>query len=287
MNQKWVGYLQVVVASCGFGFLGIFAKLAYQNNISVGELLTARFALAGLLLFVGILIFKRDLFQISFKQMLISMTLGLTGYALFGTLYFLSIQGLSVPLAAMLLFTYPFFVTLFSHFFSEHKMTSQDLISVSLGFLGLVILLWGELKVESYFALLAGIGSSVSYAFYVLASARYQKNIAPLSSSLIVIPSAAMGLYLFHQPDLNQILQFNFNQWSIIAGLAIVSTIIPLTLFLSGLQKLKESEAALTSMVEPVIASLLSVLILGETLSFQHLFGIVIILFAIAYKYRM
>lgn len=141
--QQFTGIICIILAGIGFGFLGIFGRLAFDSGISVGELLTFRFTFAGLILFLGLLSFKRSLLRLSRKQFLISLGLGAGGYAVFSTLYFKSIQGLSVSLAALLLFTFPIFVNLGSHFILKEKMSRKQLLSLVLACFGISILLWG------------------------------------------------------------------------------------------------------------------------------------------------
>jgi drug/metabolite transporter (DMT)-like permease len=64
----------------------------------------------------------------------------------------------------------------------------------------------------------------------------------------------------------------------VILGIALLSTIAPLTLFLAGLQKMSSSKASILVMVEPVVANLNGVLIFGETMSAIQVAGAVLIL---------
>ncbi|MGZ3690770.1 MAG: EamA family transporter, partial [Pseudobdellovibrio sp.] len=156
--SKFLGVLFVLLSGAGFGFLGVFGRLAFQSGLSVGELLTFRFFTAAVLLWIFILIFKAKLVLLPFKQVLISTALGMCGYAVFSTFYFKAIEGISVPLAALLLFTFPIFVNLGSHFILKQRMKKIEVISLVLACIGLGVLLWGPLVINSYVAVLYGIG---------------------------------------------------------------------------------------------------------------------------------
>ena len=163
-------------------------------------LLTFRFALSSILLLLCLLIFKPQLIKLPFKQVLISAALGVLGYAVFSTLYFKSIEGISIPLAALLLFTFPIFVNLGSHFILKNKMSEIEVISLVVACVGLGVLLWGPMLVHSLAAVGFALLAAVIYSIYVLTSGKYQQNVPPLSSSLYVIISATLALYFFHQP---------------------------------------------------------------------------------------
>ncbi len=279
--QRALGFIYVLLAGIGFGFLGIFGRLAYQSGLSVGELLTFRFTLAAIILFAGLLLFKPKYLLLNLKQILISGGLGVFGYAVFSTLYFKSLEGISVALAALLLFTFPIFVSLGSHFIFKEKMPRRQILSLILACIGLIILLWGPLVVDSLASVIFAITAAMAYSVYVLLSGRYQQKVAPLSSSLYVITSAAIALFAYHQPSFSRIPLLTSYQLSIIFGIALVSTIGPLTLFLAGLQKLSSAKASIIVMVEPVVAAIAAWVLLGEQLSLQHLIGAGLVMLAL------
>jgi DME family drug/metabolite transporter len=276
-----IGFVYVLLAGIGFGFLGIFGRLAFQSGLTVGELLTFRFFLASILLAAGLLIFRPKLLQLNLKQIGVSAALGVFGYAIFSTLYFKSIEGISVPLAALLLFTFPIFVNLGAHFVLKERMTKLQVLSLSIACVGLGILLWGPLVVNSLYSVIFAIVAAITYSIYVLVSGRYQKDVAPLSSSLYVITFAGLALFVFHQPDLDKIASLSSQQIYIILGIAIFSTIGPLTLFLAGLQKLSSSKASIVVMIEPVVAAIAASLLLQEQLTTLQLCGAGLVMLAL------
>jgi drug/metabolite transporter (DMT)-like permease len=280
--KKWIGPIQVLLAGIGFGFLGIFGRLAFQNQLSVGDLLFWRFLFASLILWTSLFFINKQLIFLKPRQILYSFALGIFGYAIFSTLYFESMKGLSIALAAMLLFTFPIFVSLGAHFILKEKMNSLQWCSLGIACLGLVLLLWGDLFFDSFKYFFLALSAAITYSFYVLISGKVQKNVEPLSSSLYVISSAAVGLYFIHQPDLSMIVNFSTQQHLIILGIAIFCSIAPMTLFLAGLQKMRSSQASLIVMIEPVVAAFAAWMILNEALSLRQTFGSALVLLALA-----
>ena len=276
-----IGFIYVLLAGLGFGFLGVFGRLGFQRGLSVGEILTWRFLLAAVLLWTYLFLFKRKLIQLSLKQILISSALGVFGYSLFSTLYFMSIQGISISLAALLLFTFPIFVNVGAYFFLKEKMTLKQVISLIFATLGIAILVWGPLFINSFSAVIYALLAAVSYAIYVLVSGRVQQGVEPLSSSLYVITSAGIALLLFHQPSFDRLLHFSNYEYLIFLGLATVCTVAPLTLFLAGLQRLSSSKASLVVMIEPVVAAVAAWMILDEKLSLAQAAGALLVLFSL------
>ncbi|MGZ3746189.1 MAG: DMT family transporter [Pseudobdellovibrionaceae bacterium] len=283
MNRKQlIGIFEIALGSLGFAFLGIFGKWAFASGLSVGTLLTYRFIIAAALLWIGLLIFNRNKIYISRSQFLISAGLGIFGYAVFATLYFSAVQGMSVGLAALLLYTYPFWVSLLGHFILRERMSHSQWLLLLGAFLGVTFLLWGQFHLHDLKALMAGLGSAMTYAIYILFSARYQKNVKPISSSLYVTTFAALALAIYHHPPLQFWKILNAHQWQIVVGIATVSTIFPMTLILAGLQKLKSSQAALVTMLEPAAAAIAAGLLLHETMSALQIVGATLVMACLA-----
>lgn len=282
MNKEFIlGFISVVLAGIGFGFLGIFGRLAFQSGLSIGELLTARFLIAGILLFLFLLIFNKKLLYVTKKQFLISFLLGFTGYAVFSTLYFKSIEGLSVSLAAMILFTFPILVSLGSWIFLHHKISRKQIFSLFVSTAGLFLLVWGPVFINSFIFILYAFAAAIAYSIYVIVSGQVQQKVHPLSSSVYVILSAGLGLALFHRPSFVHLLELSSNQYFYIFGLSVICTILPITLFLFGLQKMKSSIASIIVTIEPVVAAVAAFFILNENLELNQYVGMILVVFAL------
>ena len=155
-----------------------------------------------------------------------------------------------------------------------------------IAFVGLIFLLWGQINVGSALSFISGLGSAIAYAIYIVISGKYQKYIRPMTSSLYIISFAALALLFFHNPSIERLESFNNTQVNIIFGIAILCTIIPMTLVLGSLQKLKKTEVALLSMLEPLTATIASWALLNEALSPLQLIGGFLILAGLGLRFR-
>jgi drug/metabolite transporter (DMT)-like permease len=280
-EHRLLGAAQIIFAGIGFGFLGVFGKLAFETGLTVGELLTWRFFAAGLILWLGLGLAGRALLRITGRQLFVCALLGIFGYAVFSTLYFETVKGVSVSLASLLLYTFPVMVTVGSRVFLREHVTPRQWLALPAAAAGLAALLWGEIDVRSWAAVLFGLGSALCYALYILANRKWQNEISPITSGVYVITFSAFALLLWHQPDPAKLTSFNATQIGCILGLAVISTIGPMILFLSGLQRLSGAEASVLSTIEPVTAAVLSALIFHERLGLGHFAGGVGILAAV------
>jgi drug/metabolite transporter (DMT)-like permease len=122
-DRRIIGLVQIVTAAVGYGLLGIFGKRAYRTGMQPGELLALHFLLASAVLWSYILVAKRSALRITFRQAVNCAVLGVLGYALFSTLYFEALKGLSVSLTVLLLYTYPAIVMIGSWLLFKERVT--------------------------------------------------------------------------------------------------------------------------------------------------------------------
>lgn len=288
-SSEKLALLEISLASLCFGFLGIFGKFAFQADMSVGTLLTGRFSLAATLLGLYLILFKPQSLKIGWPQFAIATLQGLFGYAVFSTLYFKAVEGISVSLAAMLLFTYPLWIAVIQ-FIRGAVLNRKNASILAIAFFGLVILLWGQIEVHSVKSFVFGFASGLTYAIYIYVSSRWQQQVNPLASSFYVILWAAIALALFHQPQdsswRNVFMNLTPTQAWLILGMSIVTTILPLTLVLASLQKLPSTYVALVSMLEPVTAAIAGWILLNEALSWHQLIGSIIVLTAVLFQIK-
>jgi drug/metabolite transporter (DMT)-like permease len=267
-----------------FGFLGIFGRLATGAGLSVGELLTYRFSLATLVLGGFLVLTDFEKLKIGKSDFVICMGLGFFGYAFFSTLYFIAINGVSVAEASLLLYTFPILVTLGAWMVFAERPTRAQLIALPLASLGLALVIGiadFQASIKTMGAVTAGLGAAVTYAAYILISSRVQKNIHPYTSAFYVMLSASLGLAVFHQPDLHRLMEFTPLVFAILIGIAVICTVLPLILFLKGLQKLGNAETSLLSTVEPLTAALLGYLFLHESLKLSQYVGGGLVIFSL------
>ncbi len=279
MNQRTLGILQILCAGVCFGFLGIFGRAAYAQGISPLELLGLRFLTSGLILFLGlILIYGRQKIKLTWRNFSICIVLGVFGYALFSSFYFFAIQGLSVSLAVLLLYTFPIWVALGARLFLGERIPKSRIFTIPLAMLGIIFLLWGDFSIANYFSFAFGLGAAIFYAIYILISSRQLAKIDPLVSVVYIQISAGAILCLLGFHSLQRAFFVYKNIWYLILAMAIICSIAAMSLFQSGLQKLQSWEAAILSTSEPITGISLAIILLGEKLSMIQVVGTILVI---------
>ena len=272
------GMLEVLASGILFGLLGPLGKVAFNRGLAPFELLSLRFTLGGLLLITLIRCTHPQVLSLSKKTLAHLFLLGVSGYALFSSLYFFAIRELSASLAVLLLYTYPLIVTLLSFFLKLETVSWRKLMALALAVIGMIALIGADFVSSHFKGYLFGLGSAFFYSLYILASNRWLKGINPYFATGVIQLFAGSALFLLAFHDLNRPLTIVQQSWDILLALAFFCTLGAMSLFQAGLQKLRPSETSLLSLSEPLSGVLLSILVMGERMSAMQGFGGVLIM---------
>lgn len=285
LSRRTFGILEIIASGITFGFLGLFGKAAYQAGLSPGELLSFRFLFASILLGVFLAFKNPKLLKVPKEVLIKSLCLGIFGYAIFSSCYFQALKGLSASLTVLLLYLYPVMVSLGALYLFKEKMSPAAWVALPITCAGMALLVWGDMNVQQPISLLFGVGSAVFYSIYILASRKWLSGVAPLSSSLYIQIGTAVALILFNfhfnLEGIQRSQEIIANAWHILIGISLLSTILPMLLFLSGLKKLTSSETSILSTTEPLTAIFVAGLFLGEQLTSVQYLGAVFVIAAL------
>ncbi len=271
--MKKRGYIEVILSGICFGFLGYFGKTAYSLNILPFELLALRYTTSAIIMLVVSLIFYFDeLKSFSKKEILTSMLLGIFGYALFSSLFFYALSGLSASLTVLLLYTYPVMVALLSYFILKESMSLTKVLAIFLVSVGMYFLVSAEWNFNSLNYLLAGIGAAFFYSLYILYSRKQLTHSHPFISSFYVQLSAGMILFLSFK-NLSRPLEIFQSHSFFIILMAFICSFMAMTLFLTGLKKITSTETSILSTTEPISGIIIAYFFLNEKITLLQLFG--------------
>lgn len=281
LSARAIGVIQVLLSGICFGFIGIFAKGAYERGLEPGEVLSLRFLVASLLLlgFLSLTSFRRLL--LAKAHFLWSVLLGVIGYAVFSFCFFKALTGLSASLTVLLLYMYPVMVPIGGLLFLGERIPKNRFIALPIAIAGLIVLVWGDFQIREPLYLIFGIASAVFYSVYILCSRRFLSNADTLSSIAYIQLSGGIALSFIHWNDLDRLSFAIREAWPWILGLAIICSVAAMSLFLAGLKKLQSWETSILSISEPVTGILLASMLLGERMTNMQMIGATLVLIAL------
>jgi drug/metabolite transporter (DMT)-like permease len=204
--------------------------------------------------------------------------MGALGYVGQSYMYLTAINYASAGLVALLLYLYPFFVTILSVIFLREKVTPIKIIALILALTGTALTV-GPVSGQMIGALMA-IAAALIYSIYIIVGTNVMKHVSPVQSSMAIFASAGLifGILAFangiHLPETT-------SGMLAMLGIIFVSTIIPVVMFLAGLERVGPVNAAMLSTLEPVVTVLLAMWLFGDKLLPIVLLGGGLILLAV------
>ncbi len=232
-----------------------------------------------MIIYLGII--DRDKLKINFKDIWIFLGTGIGSIVFFNICYFITIEQTTLSIAAILLYTAPFFVIILSAIFFKERITSKKVMALLIAFIG-CILVTGILGKQSIkltnFGVLTGIGSGIGYALYSIfgrVALRKYDTITVTSYTFIV---ASLSLIPFS--NINYMMEKVVNNRTVLFNvllLGILSTLIPFLFYTKGLQNMETGKASIMAFVEPMVATLAGIILFKEKMNIQNVLGILLI----------
>jgi len=274
----------VLAAGAFWGTMGFFARSLYA--VGFGPLEVAQTRITTGLIFVGlyILLFNRKLFRVKWKDLWCFLGTGIVSLLLFSTCYFSALNYTSLAVAAILLYTAPFFVMLMSLLLFKEKMNGKKILALILAFTGCVLVsgVGGDEKF-SWIGILLGLGSGFFYALYSIFG-RYAINRGygawTMTFYTFLFCSIGCAFLCNWQVIGGSFLSDSSVAWWVL-GLGFVTAFLPYVLYSIGLENMESSKASILASVEPVVSALFGVFVFHESLSVWGVLGILMVLGAI------
>jgi drug/metabolite transporter (DMT)-like permease len=273
------GYILVLLSAIGFGLGPIFAKMAYAGGGSVQITLLFRFFLGAILLW-SYIAWKKVPLNRKPRIVAASCLLGAIGYSAMAFCYFSSVQYISSSLAALLLYTFPIMVTIWSALFLKEKITLRILGSLAIASIGLLFVLGTGFKDINSTGLSYAIAAAIFYSIYVVVGGRTVTSASPLIVTAYVATSATVSYFiLFLATD--EWRPLTPMAWVSILAFAVATLVFGVLCFLAGMALTGASKASIISILEPLVTILFAAILFQERLNGFQWFGGILILSSI------
>lgn len=282
-SESIKGYILIILAASFWGTLGVFGKELTRVGFHSFEIAFIRAFGALVLLSLVSIIKDPKVFKIKLKDIKYFIGTGVFSFVLMNSCYFITINETSLSVAAILLYTAPTMVMLLSIILFNEKITKKKLLSLGMTFVGcvLVVDLFNVNTTITTRGILFGLGSGLGYALYTIFGRYALKKYKTMTVTLYTFLFASMGL--FPLINIQEIVTLYSNEKAYIFSflLMTIATIIPYLLYTKGLSEITPSKASITATFEPVVASLLGIIIYNEVLNFNKILGMIFVVSAI------
>ena len=284
MDDNRKGALLVILAGTCWGVISIFIN--YLSAAGLGEMQISflRQLFAVLVFALVILVRDRSKFRIPLKDLALLMLVGFINGVLFNFLYFYTIINSRASIAVVLLYTSPVFVIILARIFFGEKITRNKFIALVLTVAGCLFVtgVIGEGYMPPPVAILTGVLTGLAYALNnILTSAAVKKN-DPLTvtfytlffSFLFLIPFSGWG-------RLTSLCRANPMILVVAFLMCLVTAVFAQYFFSMGLKLIESGKAAIYGATEPIVGSLVGILIFHEESNLMKIAGIIMVIAAI------
>lgn len=199
-------------------------------------------------------------------------------------LLFESYHYTTVATATLCYYMQPIFVIMASPFLLKERLTVKKALCVAVALLGMVfvsgVLQTGIPALSEAKGILYGLGAAFFYATVVLMNKKitdinaYDKTIMQLAMGALVL----MPYVLLTQDMGTAVLSMTPALWVLLLFVGLVHTGVAYVLYFDGLKDLKAQTAAIFSYIDPIVAIILSALLLQENMGLFGVIGAVLVL---------
>lgn len=279
--------LMFIISMLIFGTLALFVK---KINVSSGELALYRAILAAVVIFIYLLITKQKINLKNIKKELIVILISGMAMGFNWIFLFEAYKYTTVSIATLSYYFAPIIVTLVCPIVFKEKLTTKQIICFIASTLGIVLITdLGHLGNNNHIlGILLGLTAAVLYATVIILN-KYIKSIGGIHRTFIQFLAAIIVLipYVLFTSGIN-IGNLNSDGWVNLLIVGIVHTGITYCLYFTSLKELPGQNAAILSYIDPVVAILISVFVLSETMSLvQIIGGILIITFTLINELKL
>lgn len=284
-NSPYLGVLLAVVGIMLFSSKAVLVKLAYAHGADSVSLLLLRMVFA-FPFYLVIALYKRPQTEVSGKDYLWIVGLGIIGYYLASYLDFLGLQYIKASLERLILFVYPTLVLLISFVVLGKRVSRKQIAGVVVTYLGVVVIFGSELGVSDTQNVLFGglliFLSALTYAAYLVGSGWIIPKIGArlFTSYAMMVSCVVVVLHFLLQPGarLDSVFTFDEEVYWLALLMAVFATVVPSFLISYAIRMLGANTFSLFGSLGPVSTIVLAYFFLDETLTWWQVLGALVVI---------
>lgn len=255
------GTLAILVAATSYGFLGVLVKLALAAGVRALPLAAWRFLFGSALVWLALALLRKPLPPTRSWPVLAG--LGLL-YAVDAGGFILALQWIPASTAVLVFYVYPVAVVLLAAVFLREPLTARKVVATLATMIGCALTVGAGLSGGRPLGFLLVLVAMLALSVYIVLSRPLMRALPAHGSAAVTLTSTALVLTacaaLFGGLDLGG----GGPGLLLVGTLSLVSTALPITLFLVGIRHVGAGRAAILSTIEPIVTVLLAAIVLEE-----------------------
>ena len=267
-----------------WGLMGVFTRNLSARGFDSPGTLIVRFAIASLLFGITLLVVDPKLFRVRLRDVWCFLGAGICSLLFFTYFYFQAIATMSLSVAAILLYTAPSMVMVMSLFIFKERLTPMKLAALVMAFAGCCLVSGlGGADAVSLRGIIYGLCSGFGYALYsIFARLALDRGYDSRTINFYACLLATVGACVIWGGTEPVQLMFASGGnvlWCIATG--VISCYLPYLLYTYGLGGVEAGKASVMASVEPVVATLVGILVFREEMTALTAAGVLLVLGAV------
>ncbi len=271
--KRFIGPRGMLIASMTvFGTIGLFVR---SISLSSGEIALYRAVLAALLIGVFLLITGQKIPLVSIKKELLLLLVSGAAMGFNWILLFEAYRYTTVSVATLAYYFAPVIVTAVCPILFKERLTLKQILCFVMSTVGIVLITGtgGAGGGSDLIGILFGLSAALLYATVILMN-KFIKNVGGIHRTflqfLVAIVVLLPYVLLTSGITLSALDGVGFTNLLVVG---LVHTGLTYCLYFSSLKELPGQKAAILSYIDPLVAGLISVFVLGEQMTAMQLLG--------------
>lgn len=277
-RARTIGILLVAISATGFASATVSGGLALRRGADVEAVVLSRLVIGGMVLW-GVVLARRVRLAVPRARWPMLGWMGALSAGV-GVLLFGAVERIPASTTTLLLYAHPAMVAVITVSLRRERFTAGKGAALAVGLTGVLLVLGAPVERLDPVGVTLALAAALTLAVYVVAAQTGARGIPPAVVGAIVLTTAAV-IYL--PPAFATGVPRGGDAagwaWLVVVGCATGSAI---AIFLAGLARLGPIRASIGATVEPVMAVILSALLLAEVLSAIQLGGAALVIGAVA-----
>ena len=266
--MKKLGPVFIILSACLWGPIGVAVKFLGSFGFNSMQIVFLRATATVCIMGLVLLIYNKNLLKIKFKDVWCFLGTGVVSIVFFTYLNFYTITLTSLSFAGIMLYTAPFIMVFLAAIFFKERITFKKIIACIVAFFGccLVAGIFGSDVNVSTLSIITGVASGFFYALYTVFSRfALNKGYHSFTITFYTFLFSTLGSLIFiNPPQTFKIVAASPNCFWGILAIALFNTVLPYILYTSGLKTVESSVAPILAMAEPVVATLVGLILYDE-----------------------
>ncbi len=257
----------VLAAATIWGSAGLFVRALEGQGLSSSQIVYFANGLGFVALLAGLLVFSRPTLHVGRRALLGMLVLGAIGFGFSFSCYAGAITLLGLGLATLLTCTHPVWTTLLAWRFLGEPIRRRRVVAIVMALIGCALVVQ-VFDPDAFHANLAGsalgLAAGVTYAVYSTLGKHLLESNKPLQVTVYTLAGGTLFLLPIQSAPLPTVVPTA--AWTALGLFVLGQVLLAPLVFNLGLKRLEAGTASILSTWEVVVAVLIGVLVLHETM---------------------